>query len=91
MRKWLRAVYARNQAPEHKEVELDGPIARDDETEMGEWVAQQKRKTSKGGGAAADSKEGAGPVERRSLVQRLGLFREISKPKAGVAGLESDH
>ena len=65
---------------------MDGLIARDDETEMREWVrAQLKRKASKVGGAGADSgadsKEGARPVERRSLVQRLGLFREIRHPK----------
>ena len=75
-----RADVRAEQAQEH---ESDEPIARDDETEMGERVAQQKkRKASKGG---------TRPVERRSLVQRLGLCSEISKPKAGATGLESDH
>ena len=65
----------------HEEVELDGPIARDDKTEVRERVVQQKKKTSKGGGVAADPKEGARPVERRSLGQRLGLFSEIRHSK----------
>ena len=81
MRKWLRAVYARNQAPEHEDVELDEPIARDDETETRKRTAQQKKKTSKGGGVAASPKEGDRPVERRGLMQRLGLFSEIRRPK----------
>ena len=78
-----RAAFRAEQAQEHEADESDEPIARDDETEMGERVAQQKkRKASKGG---------TRPVERRSLVQRLGLCSEISKPKAGATGLESDH
>ena len=81
-----RAACRAEQTQEHEVVDLDGLIARADETEMREWVrAQLKRKASKGGGAGADSgadsKEGARPVERRSLVQRLGLFREIRQPK----------
>ena len=81
MREYLRAVYARNQAPEHEEVELDEPIARDDETETRKRVAQQMKKTSKGSGVAADPKEGDRPAERRGLMQRLGLFSEIRHPK----------
>ena len=65
----------------HEEVELNGPIARDDKTEVSEWVVQQKKKTSKGGGVAANPTEGDRPIERRGLMQRLGLFSEIRHPK----------
>ena len=73
-----RAAFRAEQAQEHEVVKLDGLIARADEAEMREWTTQEKRKhkaASKGGGAGADSKGGARPVER------LGLFREIRHPK----------
>ena len=73
-----RAAFRAEQTQEHEVVKLDGLIARADEAEMREWTTQEKRKhkaASKGGGAGADSKGGARPVER------LGLFREIRHPK----------
>ena len=91
----------RRQTQDQEAAELNRFIARADEVEMKEWVARQSRKhkaASKGSGDGVAPKSRASPgylreirpVERRSLVQRLGLFSEISKPKTGVAGSEGN-
>ena len=69
-----QTAFRAEQTQEHEVVKLDGLIARADEAEMREWTTQEKRKhkaASKGSGAGAGSKGGA----------RLGVFREIRRPK----------